>query len=390
MNHARQLFSRNILVKITNITATITRSNFSIFTSRNQLKIVWKPELASSVRSISSISAKFRGQDSTVQVPTKKRPRKKWTDQLDNTEDGLFNVMAYSSAEEYDLEKLVSGLLKEDLYELKKFFSTDDFSNSKDPDALYVTAKYQVGSEPRDIFFFREGTVVLWNTTELESSNVLTFLKEFELGTYDEHLIQGESELMQYNYTSMDTKPHLNKGQFFLTKDKEQDNFLEKYTFSNALSLSVKLGIWEANLEKYVHSMEFVTENLKRGTPIKISRAEMLRKTGELFELRHLINLSSDLLDTPDFYWDREQLENLYSQTCSYLSIQRRTRVMNEKLNHCVELADLISSNLNDVHHCRLEWMIIVLIMVEVVFETIHYMDRFVTSDKDGSVSASH
>lgn len=388
MNHARQLFSRNILVKLTDFTTTkITRQNYSIF----NLFITKRPlrNFTSNVRSISSISAKLRGQDSSVQVPAKKRPRKKWTDKLDNTEEGLFNVMAFATAEQYDLEKLVSGLLKEDLYELKKFFSTDDLS--KNPDALYVTAKYQVGNEPRDIFFFREGTVVLWNTTELESSNVLTFLKEFELDTYDDHLIQGESELMQYNYTAIDTKPHLNKGQFFLTKDKEVDNFLEKYTFSNALSLSVKLGIWEANLEKYVHSMEFVTENLKRGTKIKISRAEMLRKTGELFELRHLINLSSDLLDTPDFYWDREQLEILYSQTCSYLSIQRRTRVMNEKLNHCVELADLISSNLNDVHHCRLEWMIIVLIMVEVVFETIHYMDRFVASDKDGStVAVSH
>ena len=39
---------------------------------------------------------------------------------------------------------------------------------------------------------------------------------------------------------------------------------------------------------------------------------------------------------------------------------------MNDKLNHCVELADLITSHLNDKHHVRLEWMIIILIMVEV------------------------
>lgn len=51
---------------------------------------------------------------------------------------------------------------------------------------------------------------------------------------------------------------------------------------------------------------------------------------------------------------------------------------MNEKLNHCIELADLISSNLNDKHHIRLEWMIIVLIMVEVAFEAIHYVERYV------------
>lgn len=50
---------------------------------------------------------------------------------------------------------------------------------------------------------------------------------------------------------------------------------------------------------------------------------------------------------------------------------------MNEKLNHCIELVELISSHLTERHHTRLEWMIIILIMVEVAFETLHYIDRF-------------
>ena len=45
------------------------------------------------------------------------------------------------------------------------------------------------------------------------------------------------------------------------------------------------------------------------------------------FFVRYKINLSSDLLMTPDFYWDRENLENLYDKTCVYLDIHRRTRV---------------------------------------------------------------
>lgn len=49
----------------------------------------------------------------------------------------------------------------------------------------------------------------------------------------------------------------------------------------------------------------------------------------------HLINLSSDLLDTPDFYWDREPLEKLYGKTCSHLNIARRTRVSSILL-HCL------------------------------------------------------
>lgn len=39
---------------------------------------------------------------------------------------------------------------------------------------------------------------------------------------------------------------------------------LVKYTFSNAMFLSVKLGIWEASLEKYIDQIEGVTEDLKR------------------------------------------------------------------------------------------------------------------------------
>jgi uncharacterized Rmd1/YagE family protein len=50
---------------------------------------------------------------------------------------------------------------------------------------------------------------------------------------------------------------------------------------------------------------------------------------------------------------------------------------MNEKINHCVELIELLSSHLSDKHHIRLEWMIIILIMVEVGFEVIHYVDRY-------------
>lgn len=180
---------------------------------------------------------------------------------------------------------------------------------------------------------------------------------------------------MFYNYTKENQIASLRSNNFYITKT-EDTNVLEKYTFSNALSLSVKLGIWEASLDNYVDSMAFVTEDLKQGNKMKITIAEMQKKTGELFALRHLINLSSDLLDTPDFYWDRENLEELYAKTANYFSISKRTRVMNERLNHCVELADLIRSNLNDIHHVNLEKIIIYLIAVEVCFGILHIVEN--------------
>lgn len=102
---------------------------------------------------------------------------------------------------------------------------------------------------------------------------------------------------------------------------------MDKYTFSNAMAQSVKLGIWEVSLNHYIDSIEFVTEDLKAGRKLRMTQSEVLRKQGELFNLRHRINLSSDLLDTPDFYWERDDLEGLYQQICGYFSIAKRTRV---------------------------------------------------------------
>lgn len=61
-----------------------------------------------------------------------------------------------------------------------------------------------MGKEPREIFLFRDGGVVLWNITELESSNFLAFLRQYEQDSYSERLVQSESEIMNYKYNSDD------------------------------------------------------------------------------------------------------------------------------------------------------------------------------------------
>lgn len=67
---------------------------------------------------------------------------------------------------------------------------------------VHATAKYQVENEAREIFFFKEGAAVLWNITDLESSNLLNFLKKYQYDGYSERLSQSESEIMNYKYQS--------------------------------------------------------------------------------------------------------------------------------------------------------------------------------------------
>lgn len=49
------------------------------------------------------------------------------------------------------------------------------------------------------------------------------------------------------------------RGTVYLGDDPSNRVF-EKYAFANALASSVKLGIWETTLEKYVEGIEHITE----------------------------------------------------------------------------------------------------------------------------------
>ncbi|KAK3793302.1 hypothetical protein RRG08_042244 [Elysia crispata] len=312
------------------------------------------------------------------------------------------NVVAYAIAEEVNLEGLEVHLINQGLYRIGQM--PQDVTN-----ALHVRGKYNVDQKPKEIFVFRDGSVVFWCVPEIERGAFMKMLSKYSVAPYVTSLVIYEREELDIKFTSGKSglvgekihlrqpldyrverrvkgekvqEHHTNKDEWLKRKEKEEEfqRLLEMYTFSNALSQSVKLAIWEASLSKFVISIISVTDDLRHGNKIRMSRKQVLMKTGELFSLRHLINLSSDLLDTPDFYWDRGVLEPLYQSLFNHLNIARRTKVMNEKLSHCCELTELLSTQLNDAHHTRLEIMIIVLIMVEVVFECIHYTERYLKS----------
>lgn len=66
-----------------------------------------------------------------------------------------------------------------------------------------MVATYRVETENREIYFFREGSVVFWNVPEIERDNVLRFLKKYETGRYDEEAVEEECESLTYAYSDL-------------------------------------------------------------------------------------------------------------------------------------------------------------------------------------------
>ncbi|XP_069788381.1 required for meiotic nuclear division protein 1 homolog isoform X2 [Narcine bancroftii] len=289
--------------------------------------------------------------------PRTKQPSRTNLPGIANVQD-LMKCTAFATADEYHLENLCSDLISSGYHEITDL--------PRDASNVLVIGIDRLG-KPNDyglIFFFREGSVVFWNVEDKAVKCIMQILEPHEIQPYEIALVHWENEEVNYRISEGHSK--LRRGEILLNSNLDPDeSILEKFAFSNALSLSVKLAIWEVSLDNFVESIQFIPEMLKAGKHVKLSRSEVMQKIGELFALRHRINLSSDLLMTPDFYWDREHLEQLYDKTCQFLNINRRVKVINEKLQHCTELTDLMRNHLSEKHGLRLEWMIVTLISIE-------------------------
>jgi uncharacterized Rmd1/YagE family protein len=97
-----------------------------------------------------------------------------------------------------------------------------------------------------------------------------------------------------------------------------------------------------------------------------------------LFSQKNSINLESFALDTPEFFWKRPRYEPFYQLAVEFLDIQVRLNILNSKLNVVHELYEILSNELKHAHSSFLEWVIIILIMVEVLISILKDFLRWI------------
>ncbi|XP_058880124.1 required for meiotic nuclear division protein 1 homolog isoform X2 [Acipenser ruthenus] len=215
--------------------------------------------------------------------PRTKQPSRANQPPLEKTED-LMQCIAYATADQYHLATLCHDLVSSGFYEITDL--PRDASN-----VLVVCT--EMASKPNDhgiIFFFREGSVVFWNVEDKTTKHVMRILESHEIQPYEVALVHWENEEINYRVGEGNSK--LCRGDILLNSELEPyQAVLEKFAFSNALSLSVKLAIWEVSLDNFVESIQSIPEMLKSGKRVKLSRAEVMQKIGELFALRSVCHL---------------------------------------------------------------------------------------------------
>jgi len=215
-----------------------------------------------------------------------------------------------------------------------------------------------------DVFFFPYGAVVFWGLNRKEELEILSELKNFE---HQPAEVMGEDDFT-YAY-----------GEAANIKDDEiilpDADILTKLAYSHGLTQSVKLDVFENTIQKTVHLTRELPERMAALGKISLSGTEIRKMMGRLFIDRNSINLSQELLDTPEFFWEHADLEPIYKLISHYLDIERRVNILNHRLSVLKELFDMLNNEVNHQHSSHLEWAIIWLIVIEVILIlTLHFV----------------
>lgn len=288
----------------------------------------------------------------------------------EQTQEGLKVVTAICVAEEYAMDSVVRILRSQG-------YPIDPQSTGFLDDQVVHTRS----SDGEDIFIFPSGTLVAWSMPEEAAVRLAS--KTLLPAAVNPHIDKLEIEDMEYREEPGRESSSI-KGEV-ITLGTEREAFaadpkesrtsttLAQIAFSSGLARSAKLGVLEASLSRYLDSTKPIPSMLSRGRKLPFNQPFILQKTGALLELRAQLNHYSELTDSlPDLFWDSRHelgLEGYYDQVGRALDVPVRIKSLNAKMDYAHEIVSVLRETLSQSHSAYLEWIIIVLIAVEVGFE---------------------
>ncbi|KAH9443911.1 hypothetical protein MJO28_013780 [Puccinia striiformis f. sp. tritici] len=153
---------------------------------------------------------------------------------------------------------------------------------------------------------------------------------------------------------------------------------LSKLAVSSALARACRLSRYEAQLDEFLSKVEHVPAQLKTGNDSPLNKNEIIARYGELLELRQGLSLKEEnLIDLPEWFWeDTGAEERHFKKVLREFDFERRLRVLNDKLSMAIELQGRLFEFSNSKYSHRLEWIIIILIAFEIahaVYAADHY-----------------
>jgi uncharacterized Rmd1/YagE family protein len=220
----------------------------------------------------------------------------------------------------------------------------------------------------REVFIFAFGVAVFWSFHRGEENALIDQIREYVAGgeLSEDEYSAGQDD-MAFVLSSEDIAISIANDVITLPNNSSAKNRL---AVSFAIAQSAVLGIFESRIEKKIEEYKYIPETLAACGKVRLTPKILGTMIGEVYVIRHDVNLHTEILDTPDFFWKEDSVEPLYRKTMLYLEMETRTEILNKRLDMLRELLGVLQQQHENENALKLEVIIIWLIVLSIIVES--------------------
>jgi required for meiotic nuclear division protein 1 len=247
-------------------------------------------------------------------------------------------VISYQIADSIDLKNF-SDAFKEEVY-------------YSDPTELF----YKTDTD-QFVYVFKYGAVCFLNYDPIKISDFLQLITSFCKNLFvksltDEFLVETNTKELKVGFNKIEIP--------------SADTDVLRLVMLN-VSQSVALDYYEEQTKKLLTDTNFYTQKLENKGQLGISGNKLKKYIGRTLLLRNRIAENIYVFDSPPETWENENLNKIDGELKRTFDLQVRVRMIHEGLNIVRDNLELFRGLLQYRNSSILEWIVILLILVEVL-----------------------
>lgn len=212
-------------------------------------------------------------------------------------------------------------------------------------------------------FVFPFGVIVLINLSEKEEQLLLNYITP-----YLKHPFKSiKNTLIEMLWVSVKpdaTEGVLNNVVHIKTLSKEHLELI-----AHVLAKSIMLELYEETVASNFEYVEPIAKNLLVKGRLTQNANELLKHIGGSLLAEHHMVGKIEISEKPALLWEYAQLDFLYEKLIEEMEISERQKILDRKIELLSRTAQTSLEVLQHKHANRLEWYIIILIIVSIVLE---------------------
>lgn len=218
------------------------------------------------------------------------------------------------------------------------------------------------------VYIYHFGSIVFINMEFHEIQDVIKYLKNIDTNLQnnnfnneyiDEYRIEISPEYEYALYNDL------------MTSNEFMPYYLD--ILSLVLAKSISLKKIENDTDKLLDSIENVINYLDTGK-FNMSDKEIAKTSAKVLRFKYNTISYLMLLDKPRAAWDNEDIENFFMQIVSLFDLHDRYEKITHKTEVLQDITDVFSSLTHEKRGTKLEIMVIVLIMFELIISVIEFI----------------